>query len=428
MPNGPQPNLTLRRLMAEHGFTQDGLADAVNNTAERITGEPGNCTARHVRRWLSGEITWPRKASRQPMEAVFGRLATELGFRPPPGNAPARATLCKPPSAQRREVPPVLRRTFVLSLTGSVLTLPPLPEAGRLGMADLARVQAAIASLHRVDDRHGGARLADVAGRYIEYVEQAARHCTYGGRVQERLYQVLGEAADSAGWFAFDSEQQKQARQWWDTALRYATLSGDRLLQARVWSSMSNQASKLGHGREAVAIARAALDKTRGRRDGQFSALLHTRVAKGHALAGEKGACGRSLHRAEQDLDREPAEPQPWLAFFNAGELYATTCLCSMDLGDHPRAVDAARSSLEVVRSTPFRRNELSAHVRLGRSLAADGELEAAIAAGDNALKLLPAVRSPRIAVGLRTLRDDLLVCDPARAADFAERYEAVVT
>lgn len=322
----------------------------------------------------------------------------------------------------------MLRRTFVLSLTGSVLALPPLPESGRLGIADVARVQAAVASLHRVDDRHGGAQLADIAARYIEYVEQAARRCTYGGRVQDRLYQVLAEMAISAGWFAFDSGQQKQARQWWDTALRYATLARDRLLQARVWYHMSHQARELGHGGEAVAIARAALDETRGRRDGQFSALLHTRVAQGHALTGEKGACARSLHRAEQDLDREPAEPQRWLGFFNAGELYASTCLCLMDLGDHPRAVDAARSALEVVRSTPFRRNELAAHVRLGRSLAAAGELEAAVAAGDNALNIVPGVSSPRIGVRLRTLRDDLLVRDPARAADFSDRYEAVVT
>jgi tetratricopeptide (TPR) repeat protein len=325
-------------------------------------------------------------------------------------------------------VPPVIRRTFVLSLTGSVLALPPLPEAGRLGMADVARVQSAVANLHRVDDRQGGAQLADIAARYIEYVEQAARRCTYGGRVQERLYQVLSEMATSAGWFAFDAGQQRRARQWWDTALRYAALARDRLLQARVWSSMSQQAWQLGHGREAVVIARAALDETRGRRDGQFSALLHTRVANGHALAGEKGACGRSLHRAEQDLDREPAEPQSWLAFFNAGEVYATTCLCLMEMGDYPRAVGAARSALEVVQSTPFRRNELSAHVRLGRSLAAAGEIEAAVAAGNNALDVLPGVRSPRIAVRLRTLRDDLLVRDPARAADFSDRYKTVAT
>lgn len=351
MPDQLQPNFTLRRLMADHGFTREGLAEALNGATEQLTGVPGNCSARLVGRWLSGEVTWPRTHSRRPLEAVFGRPVSELGFMPPV--AGAEGATVRTSALARPQEPPVLRRAFVLGLTGSLLALPPLPESGRLGMSDVDRIRLAAAELHKIDDLHGGGQLADVAARYIEYVEHAARNCTYGSNVQTRLYTALGEMATSAGWFAFDARRHDQARRHWDAGLRYALLARDKLLQARIWSSLSNQACQLGHGGEAVSIARAALDQTRGRRDGQLSALLHNRVARGHAIQGEASWCGRSLLRAEQAFEREPAEPQRWLGFFNAGELSATAALSFLDLHQYGKAVKAARESLFVVQSTP---------------------------------------------------------------------------
>ncbi|MFJ5226285.1 hypothetical protein [Streptomyces sp. NPDC088400] len=322
----------------------------------------------------------------------------------------------------------MLRRQFVLGLTGAALALPPLPGAGRLGMSDIDRIQATSAQLHQLDNAHGGEQVAEIAARYIEYVEHAARHCTYGGAVQTRLHRTLGELCASAAWFYFDAGQQEAARRWWDTGLRYALLGRDRLLQARIWSSMSHQASALGHGAEAVAIARAALEGTRNVRDGMLSSILHTRVARGYSVQGEKGWCGKSLHRAEQAYDQEPAEPMRWLSFYSAGELFSTTALCHLDLGLYDQAVQGASAALAAVQSTPFYRNQLAGHVRLARCLGAAGELDAAMAAGESALSLLPQVRSPRIMAGLTSFRDDLLVRRPAGAADFSERYEAVVT
>ncbi|MFI0736255.1 hypothetical protein ACH4S9_45890 [Streptomyces sp. NPDC021225] len=425
MPDQLLPNAILRQLMVEFGFTHEGLAEAVNTAIEHFSGTPGKCAARHVRRWLSGQVGWPRDHTRFALETIFGRSAAALGFTPPAtGLAGVTVQASAPPKLQG---PPVLRRQFVLGLTGGVLALPPMPDTGRLGMADVHRIQSAAAKLHQIDDRHGGAQLVEISARYVEYVEHNARRCTYGGNVQKRLYEALGEMSTSAGWFAFDAGQQDVARRRWDTAMRYASLARNKLLQARIWSSMSHQAYRLGHGREAVAIARAALDETRGRRDGQLSALLHTWVAQGHALCGEGGWCGRSLLWAEQDLDREPAEPQRWLGFFNAGEVSSARALCFMDLRQYGKAVDAAREALAVVQQTPLRRNHLAAHVRLGRSLAAAGELEAAIAAGDDALALLREVRSPRVGQQLRQLRDDLLDRSPVDAVEFSDRYEAVV-
>ncbi|MFJ2178875.1 tetratricopeptide repeat protein [Streptomyces sp. NPDC087851] len=412
--------------MVQRGFSQETLAEAICTTSQWITAKPVSCTGRQVRRLLSGEIAWPGTAYRAALEKIFQVPPDEMGFVPTASyRSKVRAKSPQPPDQQEQ---PMLRRQFVLGLTGAVLSLPSLPTAGRLGMSDIDRIRTTATQLHQLDNLHGGTQVAEIAARYIEYVEQAARHCTYGGTVQTALHRTLGELSASCAWFHFDAGQQDTARRWWDTGLRYALLGRDRLLQARIWSSMSHQATLLGHGAEAVAIARAALEDTRGARDGTLSSLLHTRVAQGHAVQGEKGWCGKSLARAEQAYDQAPAEPLRWLGFYSTGEIASTTALCYLDLGRHDQAVDSARTALDAVLATPFRRNHLAGHVRLARCLGAAGELDAAMAAGHSALSLVPEVRSPRIMAGLVGLRDDLLIRRPAGAADFSERYKAVVT
>ncbi|MEO3852628.1 hypothetical protein ABGB09_34265 [Streptomyces sp. B8F3] len=418
-------NTQLQRAIEKSGYTQDDLAEAINKAHEELYGTPGRCSDRQVRRLLTGEVTWPRDPTRLPLETVLGQRATELGFRPPPQSAPRGRTVRATAPTHLQDLS-VQRRTFVLGLTGSMIVLPTLPDSGRLGMADIRRIYMTADRLHQLDDQYGGAQLSEAAARYIEYVEHSARRCSFGSRVETALYQALGGMATSAGWFAFDSRQQDTARRWWDAGLRYALLAGDRQLQARVWSSMSHQAYHLGHGGEAVSIARAALDETRGRRDGHLSSLLHSRVAQGHALQGERGWCGRSLLRSEQTYDQHRPSEQRWLRFYNAGEVHSSAALCYRDLGQHTNSVDSARKSLAVIESTKLWRNLLAAHTRVARALLAAGEADEAIASGDRALNLLPQVRSPRVVMRLAEFRDGLIDSGAPGATDFSDRYKAV--
>ncbi|WP_143675812.1 hypothetical protein [Streptomyces milbemycinicus] len=289
-------------------------------------------------------------------------------------------------------------------------------------MSDIARIRGAEARLVRFDDEHGSAQLAEVAARYIEHVEHAMRHCTYGSRVQTSLHRTLGEMCAQTGWLSYDSGEHDQARHWWDAGLRYALLARDSVLQARIWSNMARQAVDLGHGSEAVAIARAALDATRNRRHPRLSALLHSRVALGHSVSREKGRCGQSLHRAEQELDREAADTPPWLAFCGPDELAGQAALCFYNLGDYLRAAQADKDALAGAQITQFRRNEFATHVSLARNLLAAGELDEALVSGHQALDLLPEVRSPRWAAHLDRFRRDL-EATPA-ASEFVDRHQ----
>ncbi|WP_181785494.1 hypothetical protein [Streptomyces phytophilus] len=413
-----QPNDALRRAIRESGHTQSGLAEAVNDAHETLFGTPGDCSDRHIRRLLKGQVAWPQDRTRLPLEAVLGRTAAELGFTPPRADA-ADVTVRGPATAQEQEQP-VHRRKFILS-AGVLIALPALPESGRIGMSDVERVRGAEARLVRLDAEHGSARLADIASRYVGHIEHAMRHCHYSSRVQTALHHALGELCEEAGWLAYDSQQHEEARRHWRTALQYARLARAPELEARIWSSMSRQAVDLGHGIEAVAIARVALDATRGRRDPRLSALLHSRVALGHSVAGQRGRCGQSLHRAEQELDRASVDPPPWLAFCGPAELTGQAAMCAYHLGDYKCSAQAERDGLDLIGG--FRRNQFAATVQLARSLHAGGEEDEAVAVGCNALELLPEVRSQRWVDQLDRLQRDIQARNPAGAAEFADRY-----
>lgn len=415
-------NVVLRELMRACDLTQEKLAEEVCAAALRLSGETVTCSARTVGRWLSGAVKWPWDRYRRPLEVVFGLPITDLGFVLPPGYG-AMVQDITHPSAQE---PPVLRRTFILGL-GTVLALPTLPTKGRLGLSDIDVIQAASARLHALDDRHGGAELADVAAKYVEHVEAAARSCSYGSSVQKRLHASIGDLAASAGWFAFDGDMQAPARRWWDLALRYAVLAGDVTLQARVWSYMARQAAHLGHGGEAVAIARVALDSTRHGRDPRLSALLHSRVALGHSLTGERGRAGQSLHRADRELDKAAPDTAPWLEFCGPAELAGQAALIDYNLGAFGSAVERDEEASGML-SAEFGRNSFATQVSLARNQLAAGDADAALIAGHCAVDLMTTggVKSPRWGRHLTTFVHDVQQGSPPGAAAFAERYREV--
>ncbi|AZM48758.1 hypothetical protein DMB38_25930 [Streptomyces sp. WAC 06738] len=424
MPMPLQPNETLRRAIKESGYTQSGLADAVNDAHELLYGERGECSDRHIRRLLQGAVSWPKDSTRLSLQAVLGLTPYELGFRPPLP-ATRRVTVRRVDLPQDQDSP-VYRRKFVLNV-GTLVALPALPASGRIGMSDVERIHGAEARLVQLDEEHGGAGLVSIAGRYVEHIEHAIRHCTYGGRVQTALYRAVGEISAEAGWLAYDSQKHQEARAHWRTALQYARLGRATELEARIWSKMARQAVDLGHGSEAVGIARAALDATRGRRDPRLSALLHSRVALGHAAAGQAGRCAQSLHRAEQELDRATDEPPAWLAFCGPDEIAAQNALCHSSLGDHARAAQAAYDAVARTPPNEYRRNSFATRVSLARSTFAAGAADEALVAGHSALDLLPEVRSQRWVHELARFQRDVQRDWPAGAADFTERYRAVV-
>ncbi|WP_158835631.1 hypothetical protein [Streptomyces sp. NRRL S-350] len=424
-----RPNNVLRALMQRAELSASDLAQAVNAAIERRFGQPGNATDRHVRRWLSGKTALPQLHYLVGIMDVFQLQSDQLGFTLT-GTRSQQLAQLQPRSTlletNHAEEDHVLRRQFMIAGAGNLLSVAfaPLPTSGRIGASDVDRIRESIDRLHAVDDAYGGEQLADIAESFVQQIEAAMGRCLYGPRVEQALYQVIGQLHASAGWFAFDSGDQPRASRNFDSGLRASLLANDRQLQARIWAYMSRQSWELGRATETVTIARAALDATRNSRDHRLSALLHGRLALGYAASGQGAQCGTALARAETALDRiGDATAEAWLAFVGPGEVMGSAAMAHMNLGQPDRAAYQEEQGMTLL-DPAFRRNRFAKSVHLAECYLAANQVEQAVGMADQALDLYPSVNCPRWAVHLGQFREKVAGFDLPIAAGFVERYD----
>lgn len=321
----------------------------------------------------------------------------------------------------------MLRREFFLAAAGTLIDIGvmPLPPSGRIGMADVATIHDTIRKLHAHDDLRGGAELADIAERYLTHVHDAMGRRTYSPRVESALYEATGELAASGGWFCFDAGSFTRARRFFETALTSADLAGSRTLKARVWAYMARQAVELNRGSEAVTMARRALETTRSGRDPRLTALLHSRVALGHACQGEAGRAERALVLAETAFDKASSEPPAWLAFCGPAEILTQASLTRHRLGHLEAAKDLQHEALALL-PPAFQRNRFTETVHLAFCQLDARHVSDAAASGEAALDLLPAVHSALWTGKLTDLRRQLTPYRrDSHVSAFIERYDA---
>ncbi|MEU6122797.1 hypothetical protein [Streptomyces sp. NPDC047123] len=72
-------NTKLEALLVEFGYTHQQLADEVNQAAQEVFGTPAQCTDRHVRRWIAGDVRWPWPRYLLPLQEIFGRSPEAMG-------------------------------------------------------------------------------------------------------------------------------------------------------------------------------------------------------------------------------------------------------------------------------------------------------------------------------------------------------------
>ncbi|MFI7352124.1 twin-arginine translocation signal domain-containing protein [Streptomyces sp. NPDC049936] len=404
-----QRNAILETLLDEYDFTHRSLADEVNREAEAIFGRPGDCSDRHVRRWISGEVRWPWTKYLLPLERIFDRPAQALGFVP---RGKASAHLPRPPRpAQQEEEPAVHRRRFITAsaatTVAAVLGIDQTPVSGRLSMSDVDRVHERIGRMDAHFFSIGGGPLISVSTGYIARLREALDGCTYGDRVERALHGAISSLYASAGWACHDSGDPEQATLLHTASLQSALLAADPSATARAWSNLAMQARLEGRHREAVQITRAALDNRRARQDPHIAALLHARLAIGQARVTDRTGAARSLLAAEKAYDRiETAAPAPtWLSFLNPAELSGLAAITHQALGNYDRAEAATVQALDLL-PEPMRRNRTYYSVQLAELQLAQGEREqaAATVSGIDASSLDSRRITDRLATVRRTL------------------------
>ncbi len=398
-------NAPLAARIAELGLTEHEVSDLLNDAIQRATGQRGRSTDRYVRLLLDGTIRWPWPVNRRALEQVLDLPILELGFvprgrssviaphRPKARTAPARPGTATDHAAQEA----TMERREVLGIAAGAtvsIVVPALPERGRIGMSDVARLRAPLAELVAIDQRLGGVAMAPVCTRQAERVLDAIRRLEASDRVERALYGLVGEYLAAAGWACVDALELAEASRILDRATHAANTAQDPMVQAKVTNLVVMRAREAGDHGYALAMSKSGVICTASRANPRVNALFHARSAHGHAYRGELGMAQRALGRARDALASvTPDTPTPpWLRFFDSAELAALAALTYHRLGRYREASQQGEvATAEVLPG--YVRNQTLYTLGLADSLLSEREVEQAAARATAGLELAGQLR-----------------------------------
>lgn len=230
-------------------------------------------------------------------------------------------------------------------------------------------------------------------------------------------------------WLSHDAGDWRHRDAWADRALQLAQAAGDPDMVAWVVLWQSQWAAMRYDPRRAIALADAARD-TPGT-TGKIRAVCTLRKAHGHALAGDRGSCERSLADAYTRFERSAPSADATLCD-NLGRqdldsppcvlAYEARCWLELQL---PKAIPTLEETLRLWPSDRMRGRGIQ-HARLARACAAAGEFDRAAAEGMTALEIARDTRSDIAKRELKQFARRLAACDAPAAADFREALAAI--
>ncbi|MFJ4712157.1 regulator [Streptomyces sp. NPDC088785] len=262
---------------------------------------------------------------------------------------------------------------------------------------DIAALRSVGELFRALDHAYGGGHARQALVRYLEHEAEPMLRGTYGEQTGRRLFDAVADLTRLAGWTSYDIAAHGLAQRYFVQALRLAQAAADRMYGSYVLVTMSRQAVYLGHGREAVQLARVAQQGVGTAAPPAVQAMLHSVEARGHGVLGEVRACTSSLVRAERALDAvRPGDEVPhWARFFDEAQMSDEFGHCYRDLQQYRAAAQHAERSLQL-RSPGFARSRLFCRVVLASARLGLGELDAACALGAEAAAAAADMRSVR--------------------------------
>ncbi|MFI8187847.1 regulator [Streptomyces sp. NPDC085946] len=280
---------------------------------------------------------------------------------------------------------PAVRPAPAAPAEGAV-PLPPRPRGHtdrapgqKVTGGDIAALRSVGELFRTLDDAYGGGHARQALVRYLEHECEPMLRGTYGEQTGRRLFAAASDLTRLAGWTSYDIAAHGLAQRYFVQALRLAQAAGDRAYGAYVLVTMSRQAVYLGHGREAVQLARVAQQGVGTSVPPVAQALLHAAEARGHGVLGEVRACTAALVRAERALETaRPGDDVPhWARFFDEAQLADEFGHCHRDLQQFRAAAQHAERSLQL-RAPSYARSRLFCRVVLATARLGLGELDQA--------------------------------------------------
>ncbi|MFD7895396.1 regulator [Streptomyces sp. NPDC059743] len=291
----------------------------------------------------------------------------------------------------------------------------------RVSLGDVAALRSVGDLFCALDQTYGGGHARQALVRYLEHEAEPMLRGLYGETTGRRLFAAAAHLTRLAGWTSYDIAAHGLAQRYFVQALRLSQAAGDRAYGSYVLITMSRQAVYLGHGREAVQLARVAQQGVGGSAPPVVQALLHAAEARGHGVLGEARACTASLVRSERALESaRPGDEVPhWARFFDEAQLADEFGHCYRDLQQYRAAVQHAERSLQL-RAPAYARSRLFCRVVLACARLGLGELDQACLLGAEAAKQSTEMRSAR---AVEYVRDFERRLEPYRDAAAVRNY-----
>lgn len=300
---------------------------------------------------------------------------------------------------------------------------PPSPRAlQRVGRGDVAAVHAVGDLFRSLDNAYGGGHARQALIRYLESEAEPMLRGRYSEPIGRSLFGAVADLTRLAGWTSYDIGAHGLAQRYFVQSLRLAQAANDRLYGAYVLVTMSRQAVYLGHGREAVQLARVAQQGIGTAAPTSVLALMHAAEARGHGLIGDARACTTSLVRAERALQAaRPGDDLPgWARFFDEAQLADEFGHCYRDLQHWRPCAQHAERSLRL-RASGYARSRVFCRTVLATARLGLGEVDEACAAATEALRGATEMRSLRAVEYLREFSRRL---GPYRGAAAVRAFE----
>ncbi|WP_406426613.1 collagen-like protein [Streptomyces sp. NBC_01589] len=298
----------------------------------------------------------------------------------------------------------------------------------KVNSGDVAALRSVGELFRTLDHTYGGGHARQALVRYLEHEAEPMLRGTYGEAIGRRLFSAAADLTRLAGWTSYDIAAHGLAQRYFVQALRLAQAAGDRVYGSYVLITMSRQAVYLGHGREAVQLARVAQQGVGSSAPPVVMALLHAVEARGHGVLGEARTCAASLARAEHALEAaRPGDDVPhWGRYFDEAQLADEFGHCHRDLQQYRAAAQHAERSLQL-RAPLYARSRLFCQVVLASARLGLGELDQACLLGAEAAQQAAEMRSVRATEYVREFERRLEPYrDAAAVRGYRERVAAL--
>ncbi len=314
-----------------------------------------------------------------------------------------------------------------LRWTAPVETSTPLPH--RVGVRDVAQIEAITVALRGLDYGHGGGACREAVVAQSRWVHQLL-HAQASDEVRHRLVLASADLDNLAGWTSFDVGLHTSARAYFARALTQARRAGDASLVANVLYRAGRLHLHQGLAREALRFFQLGTIAAVESGSAVTVAMLAANEAWAHAILGDAALTGRAIGRAHDELARGGGTVAPWVSFFADADLEALAGMAWLELAAHdPARLADARQNLSgaiAARPATMTRSLAFELTALATATLLDGDIGEGVRVGERAVDQAERVHSARVLDRLAPLGRAAAASGTA-ARDLAQRVAAVV-